>query len=705
MGVPGLFGSFITRAAKQAIIKHGQITNIDSVSIDVNGILHRIFQLVYTIDIHEQIKQLIKDEKIAESEQLKSQYEEGVKLIAEGNQYGEQYKIRMGNDMVNQRFLMKKNNLSDDAIQVLNNNYKQKLWELILNIIKEFGNIHTLILAVDSVSNAAKMKQQRQRRFKSALRTDLSVYFDSNMITPATEFMIMVDTFLREQITLQRHLLPERVIYSSHLSREGEGEHRIMQYFRDGVMNDLQGYHVVYGLDADLIMLSLLSPQQHIILSRESQEDMIHIDTLKNYLVQRMRSGTAIQDFIILMFLLGNDFLPHHVALETSAETIDLLLNLYTQGGHYRFTTPQGSINMASLLIYLKQLANQEPHLLRALSRRDDFSTTPLKLATQYNTFNINTYRDAYYRKALSEPTDRAIEKMVKSYVKMMFWNYHYYTVGHAGVNQEFYYRDHAAPMLVDLAIYAENLHIQGYTSYPGMLTINPLHQLVSVLPKQSINLIPPELRWLFTINSPLYDLFPTTFVNDNEGKIHKKMAGRPTMDHGIALIPIPDRQRIIDTMAIVAMDMSPWDKQEDLVSVVVRPRPKQRFNQPVAARQPRFTPRETFNVQAEEFIPQWPQPRTQCQRQFNVQAKEYVPRQQLSYQPVVKQPTYQPVVKQPTYQPVVQQPYQPVVNQNQPVVKTNLPAMINMEIMKTYITIGELPKTAQQQLLEQPWY
>ena len=110
MGIPSFFGSFLVRAAKQAIIKHGQITNIDSVSIDVNGILHRVFQMVYTVDIHEQIKILIKDQKISESDVLKQQYEEGIKMIAEGNQMGDSFKIKIGNDMVNQRFLMKKIN-------------------------------------------------------------------------------------------------------------------------------------------------------------------------------------------------------------------------------------------------------------------------------------------------------------------------------------------------------------------------------------------------------------------------------------------------------------------------------------------------------------------------------------------------------------------------------------------------------------------
>ena len=441
-----------------------------------------------------------------------------------------------------------------------------------------------------------------------------------------------------------------------------------------------------------------------------------------------MRSGTAVQDFVIMMFLLGNDFLPHNEALETSADTIEALLNIYTQNNHHNFVTPQGAINLPNVLLYITQLAKQEPNLLYQLSQRADYVTTPLKLATQGRAFNVNTYRDAYYKKTLREPTDDKIKKLVKSYIKTMFWTYHYYTHGHNAVNQEWYYHDNYAPMLVDLAVFADGLTIHGYEAYKGMLTINPLHQLVSVLPKQSIDLIPPELRWLVTINSPLYDLFPTSFINDNEGKIHKKLVGRPTMDHGVALIPIPDRQRVIDVVSTIDMDDTPWDKQADLVSVVDRPKrqqmkptyqprqqynqhnpsagakaplfhqqqqnynqPRQQYNQqqmnqqqnynqqmrqPLQSRAPAFIPRQTFNVQAEEFVPQQ---RQSMRQPVHAQAKTLVTQQQNRIQQSPK-PVYQPIVK------------------------ANLPAMISMDVIKNYATTGALPKTAHQQLLEQSW-
>ena len=109
---------------------------------------------------------------------------------------------------------------------------------------------HLLYVAVDGVAPRAKMNQQRSRRFRaerdqreankeaiaSAKVESRSDLFDSNCITPGTEFMENVSKhiqwFLRKKIKedpLWNHL---RVIYSGP-EVPGEGEHKIMQFIRD----------------------------------------------------------------------------------------------------------------------------------------------------------------------------------------------------------------------------------------------------------------------------------------------------------------------------------------------------------------------------------------------------------------------------------------------------------------------------------------
>ena len=118
----------------------------------------------------------------------------------------------------------------------------------------------------------------------------------------------------------------------------GEGEHKIVQYIRslpaepadaevvaDGQPVVTAPIHVVVGADADLILLALASQRRNLVIMRERGfrpgEDYIHIHLLRQYLQHEMAQGLPadargavdggrlIDDYILLSFLLGNDFL------------------------------------------------------------------------------------------------------------------------------------------------------------------------------------------------------------------------------------------------------------------------------------------------------------------------------------------------------------------------------------------------------------
>ena len=86
------------------------------------------------------------------------------------------------------------------------------------------------------------------------------------------------------------------------------------------------GAHVVYGLDADLIMLSLLAPLKNIYLARDDVEDICEHFNLRAYLNNRMKTETAIDDFVVMMYLLGNDFLPHTPSLFDIYESLEFMI-------------------------------------------------------------------------------------------------------------------------------------------------------------------------------------------------------------------------------------------------------------------------------------------------------------------------------------------------------------------------------------------
>ena len=73
------------------------------------------------------------------------------------------------------------------------------------------------------------MQQQRRRRFRAALTPGSSV-FDSNSISPGTEFMKRIDKAIIGYIEAQKTKLPSTVVYSPH-TEVGEGEHKIMDIY------------------------------------------------------------------------------------------------------------------------------------------------------------------------------------------------------------------------------------------------------------------------------------------------------------------------------------------------------------------------------------------------------------------------------------------------------------------------------------------
>ena len=177
--------------------------------------------------------------------------------------------------------------------------------------------------------------------------------------------------FIRKKIKEDPIWRNLKVVFSGH-DVPGEGEHKIMQFIRDlRAMPDYEPNvrHCMYGQDADLIMLGLATHEPHFALLREVVNfgggfnkggqktvlrqtrdvcfQLLHLSILREYLALDFAFGIdwaldperVVDDFILLTFLVGNDFLPHLPTLDISEMAFDTLISAY-KGMYGHICTP-----------------------------------------------------------------------------------------------------------------------------------------------------------------------------------------------------------------------------------------------------------------------------------------------------------------------------------------------------------------------------
>jgi 5'-3' exoribonuclease 1 len=139
--------------------------------------------------------------------------------------------------------------------------------------------------------------------------------------------------------------------------------------------------HCLYGLDADLIMLSLTTHEPHFILLREEvlksrgakQESdrfhLLHISLLREYFQLEFKNipfqvdiERVIDDFILMCFFVGNDFLPNLPNQDIAEGALNTFLELYKKllPKWKNYLTNKSSINLGLLEELLCNIAKSE---------------------------------------------------------------------------------------------------------------------------------------------------------------------------------------------------------------------------------------------------------------------------------------------------------------------------------------------------------
>lgn len=383
-------------------------------------------------------------------------------------------------------------------------------WQEICKIIS-MTICEEVLIAFDGVAPKNKLNQQRMRRFGRPYNPE---GFDLCNISPGTKFMKDLCIFIKHKIHSSDSLC-KKIIFSDS-TVPGEGEHKIMDYFRTLPKNtDV----CMYGPDGDLIMLGLVAPVNFYLFKVDYSTQYtcprwytIDMTLLKKRICETLR--TDVNTFVFLCFLLGNDFIPR---MEIFYLFFSGIQDLYKYVKDSIFTE-SGDLLVKNLHNLFKDIAKDEPFLI---SKRTNHPFPLLDKYTQSGKFDFQGFRKEYYREWLH---GYDVATLCKEYLNTLWWNWLYYTKGCPTFDH--CYPHHYPPFACDLRDALKTWTPPVFTFKPALL---PFHQLVYIMPSNRRHLLPKKYHNYF-IDYP---------------EIQKNVQGRHPEYDAVFEVPIPEEFEI----------------------------------------------------------------------------------------------------------------------------------------------------------------
>lgn len=459
----------------------------------------------------------------------------------------------------------------------------------IIYFVKPTKNIY---IAIDGVAPLSKIKQQRARRYKSIKDNTLydnirkkhnkpiPFFWNNSAITPGTEFMESITNAILNYINNLKPKYNINIIFSS-ANTPSEGEHKLLQFIKN---NKYKQSYVIYGLDADLLFLSLASQKDNIYLLREANQfdnkaknlfNFVSIDVMKDCIYNEITSKidenilpkvsdkkNIINDFIFICYFLGNDFIPKlpTIDIKNNNYGIDLIINAYiktinyTQLNAFNKCNNIISINPIFLLSFLENLSYHENNYInnyKPKNKKPCYSNNPFDIEMykidnlnfiindpiQFGLQPIDIVKYNYYKHYFFSNNTDFLLNICREYFKGLIWIANYYFDKCISWNW-FYPYDHA-PFISDLMNSIKDINFNNI-KFELSKPITPFIQLLTVLPPQSKYLLPESYKYLVSNDkSPIIDIYPNDFKLDMLYK-HKYWECIP-------LLPIIDINRIIN--------------------------------------------------------------------------------------------------------------------------------------------------------------
>ena len=424
--------------------------------------------------------------------------------------------------------------------------YLQHIW-------RSAGSPAQVYVALDGVVPYAKIKQQRFRRFRSAATTSVATTsvatqatWDTNAITPGTVFMKNMGDALRSTGSKYGWII-------SDTDECGEGEHKVLRWMLSTPIK--AGAIVVYGLDADLILLCLLAgdklgSEYPIFLMRESmafgklvrREGSTDVElcffqvALLKQLLQRdvEWSRNQFYDYIFGMTFCGNDFLPTGLSLRIRDDGHTILLaclrDMWAANKHLVKFDEQGVArpNATGLRYLTIWMLKQEERLIvtnikRKFSARHgptdedniaiiEKAEMPLVIVQDEHMKLRPDWQGTYARLALGENSVEQRKARVADFWRGWCWVLDYYQG--RPVDLEWVYAAGYPPTWKDLADF---FVLPGSDDWQQRPILKPQEQLALVLPLSSWGLLLKTPYKSLPTQMPQY--WPQSFSLETFGK------------------------------------------------------------------------------------------------------------------------------------------------------------------------------------------
>ena len=442
--------------------------------------------------------------------------------------------LKQHNNQLVNHLLLDANSIIYDCIyesDIFDDAYERVLIEKVCKKIGDYIELirpkNSIYIAFDGVAPVAKLKQQRDRRYKAWYTKKIlseKKSWNSANITPGTLFMNNLSRSIHKYFSSPKKYGVDN-LYISTSTEPGEGEHKLCQYIRDNA-HMKKDTIVLYGLDADLIMLSLLHLTycKNIYLFRETPEFAKQINASINpdinYLLNikefaklilhrfndsKVYNAERLNDYVFLSFLLGNDFLPHFPALNLRTDGMDNLLEAYshTIKRTNKSIIYKNSIQWPMFRKFILYLVKKESTIIKSeftkrnkskiryqsiLEKRLDFlPLTDRSVEKQINPL-AEGWQNRYYNLLFDIYNIKPyMSKICINYLEGLEWTYKYYTQGCP--DWEWSYKYNYPPLLQDLYTfipYKHHVYISDLHS-----PVLPIVQLAYVLPKEYVYLLP----------------------------------------------------------------------------------------------------------------------------------------------------------------------------------------------------------------------